>query len=120
MSNFKTIILLNVFVTGNICISTFPLIGQGTNQRFSSIVDRYFDESSQLSPVGATGMGDHRFDNEINDVSAEGRKRVATFYNEILAELSTFKDSDLSRDEQIDRALLQHRLKAALWKQNQL
>ena len=66
-------------------MSSFPLIGQDTNQSFSSIVDRYFDESSRLSPVGATGMGDHRFDSEINDVSAAGRNRTATFYREILA-----------------------------------
>jgi len=65
-------------------------------------------------------MGDHRFDAEMNDVSAAGRNRVSKFYQEILTELETFKAEDLSRDEQIDRAHLQHRLKAALWKQEEL
>lgn len=120
MSNFKPFIRLSLFTVGLCCVSSFPLIGQDTNQSFSSIVDRYFDESSRLSPVGATGMGDHRFDSEINDVSAAGRNRTATFYREILAELDALKPSDLSRDEKIDRALLEHRLKAALWKQQEL
>jgi len=101
-------------------MSSFQLIAQDTHQRFNKIVDRYFEESSRLSPVGATGMGDHRFDNEINDVSAGGRNRITTFYKEVLADLGALKPSDLSRDEQIDRALLEHRLNAALWKQDQL
>lgn len=120
MSNFKPFLRLCLLTAGIGCASSFPLTGQDANQRFSSIVDRYFDESSQLSPVGATSMGDHRFDTEINDVSATGRDRTATFYRVILAELGALKPSDLSRDEQIDRALLEHRLKAALWKQQEL
>jgi uncharacterized protein (DUF885 family) len=101
-------------------MGNIQLHGQESNQRFNSVIDRYFDLSSQLSPVGATRMGDHRFDTEINDVSAAGRNRISNFYQEILTELDTFSSTDLSRDEQIDRALLQHRLKSALWKQEDL
>ena len=96
------------------------LFGQEANQRFEEIVNRYFDESSKLNPIGATSMGDHRFDTEINDVSAAGRTRVARFYRDILTDLDSFATIDLSRDEQIDRALLQHRIRAAIWNQEEL
>ena len=95
-------------------------MAQDSNHRFTGIVDRYFEESAQLSPVSATRRGDHRLDSEINDVSAEGRNRLAAFYQEIQTELASLKPSKLSRDEQIDRALLEHRLKAALWSQQEL
>jgi len=65
-------------------------------------------------------MGDHRFDSEMNDVSTTGRDQTSKFHREILAELDSFSSTELSRDEQIDRALLQHRLQAALWEQEEL
>ena len=94
---------------------TNELFGQESNQRFDTVVNRYFEESARLNPISATAIGDHRFDTEINDVSAKGREQLARFYREILSELESLTESSLSLDEQIDRALLAHRLKAALW-----
>lgn len=99
---------------------TNELFGQESNQRFDTVVNRYFEESAKLNPISATAIGDHRFDTEINDISAKGREQIARFYREILSELESLTESSLSLDEQIDRALLVHRLKAALWKQEEL
>ncbi len=120
MPNYKIPIFSIRFLSLIAFITASPFDDANANQRFDVVVDRYFDESTRLSPVGATHMGDHRFDTEQNDVSSEGRNRVAQFYQEILTELDTFKATDLSRDEQIDRTLLQHRLKSALWRQEEL
>lgn len=120
MSNIKTSIRLGSLTTGILLWSSLQIMAQDSNHRFTGIVDRYFEESAQLSPVSATRRGDHRLDSEINDVSAEGRNRLAAFYQEIQTELASLKPSKLSRDEQIDRALLEHRLKAALWSQQEL
>jgi len=120
MSNFQTAGIWAIFISGTISMFTNELFGQESNQRFDTVVNRYFEESAKLNPISATAIGDHRFDTEINDVSAKGREQMARFYREILSELESFTESRLSRDEQIDRALLAHRLKAALWKQEEL
>lgn len=120
MSIFKTLSFSLILIIGIICTFSNQLYGQGSNQQFDAIVSRYFEESVKLNPIGATSMGDHRLDTEINDVSTAGRARVARFYREILSELDSFLPTNLSLDEQIDRALLQHRLRAAIWKQEEL
>lgn len=43
------------------------------------LAETYIDEMPALSPVGATGMGDHRFDRQLDDVSAASRATKAAF-----------------------------------------
>jgi uncharacterized protein (DUF885 family) len=91
----------------------------GTSQ-FHAVIDRYFNESARLFPVSATGLGDHRFDSELNDVSAAGRASAVQFQKDILKRLDSLRSTDLSRDEQVDVALLRQRLEASLWKHEHL
>jgi hypothetical protein len=42
---------------------------------FQSLSRRYFDEVLALQPVQATALGDHRYDDKLDDVSAAGRER---------------------------------------------
>lgn len=88
------------------------------NPEFKSLVELYFDESSRLSPVSATSMGDHRFDAQLDDVSSAGRVRRIAFQKEVLEQLNALDSRKLSRDEQVDRALLKHRLESSLWSHN--
>ena len=43
------------------------------DRAFETLGRRWLDRSMRLSPVSATSTGDHRFDHEIDDVSAAGR-----------------------------------------------
>ena len=89
-------------------------------QKFSALVDRYLDEFPRLSPIAATSMGDHRFDHELDDISPAGRAVRSHFEREILNELKSLPAAKLSRDDQVDRALLQKRLEAAQWSHDSL
>ena len=84
------------------------------DRRFEELGRRYLDESPALSPVSATLLGDHRFDAELDDVSAASRARKAAFYREFLQELDAIDPSALSRAHQVDHALLKHHLRAGL------
>src|SRR5215467_4381733 len=57
------------------------------DQQFASLSKRWLDGSFKLSPVSATQAGEHRFDSELDDLSAEGRQRGLDFSKSILAEL---------------------------------
>jgi uncharacterized protein (DUF885 family) len=69
----------------------------------------------QLHPVAATQIGEHRYDAEVDDLSAEGRQKIVDFTHKTLAELDGIDAAKLSRENQIDALLLRNQLKSDLW-----
>lgn len=85
------------------------------DQEWESLAQRFVDEMPALSPVGATSMGDHRFDGELNEVSAQARATEAAFIRNYQSELAKIDRHKLSRANQVDYALLEHELESSLW-----
>ena len=82
---------------------------------FAKLSARWLDAYLRLQPVGATQTGDHRFDGEIDDMSAAGRALRLSAWRSLLAELTTIDRSKLSRDNQVDAAILDSQLRYAIW-----
>ncbi|HQQ59401.1 MAG TPA: DUF885 family protein, partial [Thermomonas sp.] len=83
--------------------------------KFADLSKRTLAEWMALSPVSATQIGDHRFDGQLDDLSAAGRlKRVATS-KKLLAELEAIDASKLSREHQVDAAILRNQLQSDIW-----
>ena len=85
------------------------------DQAFSLIAKSYIDESPSLSPSGATSLGDHRFDQQLDDVSPAARQRQRDFCRKYLDQLKKIDRTRLSRDNQVDYRLLEHSLQGDLW-----
>lgn len=85
------------------------------DERFDQLAEDYVDQFPALSPVRATEIGDHRFDDDLDDVSAEGRAARREFNERFLEQLAAINPEDLSRDRQVDAALLKNELTYALW-----
>src|SRR5690606_19568059 len=83
---------------------------------FEALAGRYLDRSMQLSPISATGIGDHRFDAEIDDVSSAGRAAGLAFARETLAALDRIDRAALSRANQVDAAMLENALRGEIWR----
>jgi|SRR6516165_3811768 uncharacterized protein (DUF885 family) len=90
------------------------------DRAFEELGERYVRESPELSPVAATQMGDHRFDNRLDQVSPQARDQAAAFYRRYQSELSAIEPSKLSRAHQVDYALLDQSLRADLWRLDRL
>lgn len=88
--------------------------------QFEGLADRYVEQSTAFSPVGATSLGDHRYDHELNQVGAGARQKSADFKRSILRELDGIDAAKLSRANQVDYALLRHSLKSDLWRDTEL
>lgn len=86
------------------------------DKNFAALAGRYIDESPALSPIGATTLGDHRYDHELDDISPAGREREKAFLQRMQAELAKIDRAQLSRDNQVDYQLLAHQLKSDLWR----
>ncbi len=87
----------------------------GADKKFAALARRWLDQSMRLSPVSATQVGDHRFDSELDDMSAGGRDTGLKFVHDTLATLDAIDKSKLSRANQVDAALLSNALRAQIW-----
>ncbi|CAN5119524.1 DUF885 domain-containing protein [soil metagenome] len=83
--------------------------------QFADLSKRWLDGSMRLSPVTATQVGDHRFDAELDDYSADGRARSLAFSSQMLAELEAIDRSKLSRENQVDASTLANQLRYDIW-----
>lgn len=90
--------------------------GASLDQQFEQLAAHYLDEFPALSPVSATALGDHRFDSQLDMVSAEARAQKRAFYREYLEELREINPAQLCRANQVDYALLEHDLEGKLWR----
>lgn len=82
---------------------------------FAALSKRFLEEGLALSPVYATGMGDHRFDAELDDLSPEGRQKAVAWAEGLLADLAKIDAATLSRENQVDAAILRNQLEYGLW-----
>ena len=82
---------------------------------FTDLSARALEGWFQLSPVSATQIGDHRFDGELDDLSEAGRARGLEFSQGILAELQALDVAALSRENQVDAAILRNQLQYDIW-----
>jgi len=86
------------------------------DQQFEALAQRYLREAPEQSPVSATGLGDHRFDDRLDDVSAAGWQARLAFTETYLAALEPIDRARLSRANQVDALLLLHDLQFDRWK----
>jgi uncharacterized protein (DUF885 family) len=90
------------------------------DRAFERLAQRYVDGFPRFSPAGATQLGDHRFDGELDRITAETRARRAAFTRECRSTLDEIDRGALSRQHQVDHALLSHALAAELFELEEL
>jgi uncharacterized protein (DUF885 family) len=83
--------------------------------RFADLSKRWLDGWMQLNPVAATQLGDHRFDTEVDDLSATGRQKAIDFSTRLLAELEAMDTGALTRENQVDASILRNQLRSDIW-----
>lgn len=92
-----------------------PQSDAATNAQLGELSRRWLDGWLALNPVSATQIGKHDYDTEIDDLSAEGRQKLVEFSRKILAELDAVDAEKLSRENQIDAAILLNQVSGDIW-----
>jgi uncharacterized protein (DUF885 family) len=90
------------------------------DRQFEQVAAEFMDEFPAYFPVGATALGDHRFDSRLDDISQAARQQTREFWQSYLDSLSQIDWAQLSRSNQVDHALLEYELKGFLWRQEVL
>jgi len=89
---------------------------QTDDAKLDSFFKKYLDARFRLRPMAATEMGDHRFDSQLEDLTAEARGRWLEQTRQTIEALPKAVDyKKLSRAAQIDYEILQHSLTADEW-----
>ena len=86
------------------------------DQEFYKFFDDYLEEHLRQCPVHASQLGDHRYDDQIEDLSVEARQNRTALQRETLSRLTGEINRDgLSRSAQIDLEVFQHHLEEQIW-----
>jgi uncharacterized protein (DUF885 family) len=86
-----------------------------TDEAFRNLADEYISDLSNFSPVYATLIGDHTADGELDRVDAAGREESLALLQEYKTALEALDFDQLSKENQVDAALLLHNLDAGIW-----
>ena len=87
-----------------------------SDQKFYKFFDDYLEEHLRQCPVYASQLGDHRYDDQIEDLSVEARQNRTALQRQTLARLTAeINRDDLSRSAQIDLEVFQHHLEEQIW-----
>src|SRR5882672_2469850 len=86
------------------------------DSQLESFFRRYLDERFALHPMEATQLGDHRFDDKLDDLSPAALERSLQHLKKTRAQLRKEIDrTKLSRDGQIDFDIFDHELESSIW-----
>ena len=84
--------------------------------KLAEFFQSYLDESFKAQPLLATRLGDHRFDDQLDDLSPAARAaNVARDRNTLAALPGRVRYEKLSRNGQIDYEILRHHLEREVW-----
>ena len=119
MSKITWMTIIGAF---SILTATAPAFAQQTaDDELNSFFKNYLEEYFRQQPLQATSLGDHRFDDQLDDISQKARDGWLTRARGTLKELTRQVDyKKLSRDGQIDFEIFQHNLQTQIWEAENL
>jgi uncharacterized protein (DUF885 family) len=89
---------------------------QDADAKLGSLFKTYLDDHLRQQPLEATQLGEHRFDNQLDDITPPARADWLALTRKTLQELPQQVDyKKLSRDGQIDFEIFQHELETKIW-----
>jgi uncharacterized protein (DUF885 family) len=85
------------------------------DQQFEALSRSWLSDWFRANPVSATQIGSHIVDGELDDLSAKGRAASIDLAKRTLTALDAIDASALTREHQIDYAILRNQLKGEIW-----
>ena len=91
-------------------------LAQEADAKLDAFFKNYLEQHLHQQPLEATQLGDHRFDNQFDDISPPARAGWLALTRKTLKELPQQVDyKKLSRDGQIDFEIFRHELETKIW-----
>jgi len=115
LSRFVFTLALAVFT-----VAALPIPAIAAESPLESFFHRYLDERFALHPTEATALGDHRFDDRMDDVSPAALAKSLAHLKDTRTRLhKEISRATVSADERINFDIFNHELEAAIWLREQ-
>lgn len=104
-----------------LCLITTPSFAQAEESMpkmdaaFQQLGELYLDQFTAFSPIRATALGDHRFDDRLDELSDAARAKQVHWLQGIQQQLKQLDPRQLSRAHQVDYALMRQDVAAQIW-----
>src|SRR5206468_3832127 len=93
------------------CLGSLHAATEVADSALNDFFKQYLEQSFRLRPMEATQLGDHRFDDQLEDLSPKARQAWPEHNRKTLEQLRKEIDPKrLSRAAQIDFEILEHEL----------
>lgn len=97
-------------------VNMSPLRAQTADRQLEAFFKNHLEECFKMRPLEATMLGDHRFDGQLDDISAEARQRWLQHYRSQLQRLEQqIPRQQLTRGGQVDYEILRDELIRNIW-----
>ena len=106
-----------LLLAGLLCLQTSVASAQlSEDEKLQAFFKAYLEQNFRQQPMAATGLGDHRFDALLDDISPEARAGWKKLTQQTLKQLPKQVDyKKLSRAGQVDFEILRQELERDLW-----
>lgn len=112
MNNTRRLLLAFTIILSSLLL----VAGQDENAKFEKFFREYLDQSFALQPVSATQLGEHRFDSQMEDLSAAGRAKWLALDRQTLEALPRqVQRAKLSDSTRLDYDIFQDELQRSIW-----
>ena len=81
-----------------------------TSEPLKTVCDRFWETSMRRSPMRATSIGDYRFNDQLDDQSADAEKEWAGTLKSFLGDLRAIDAAKLSSDDRLTHGLLEREI----------
>ncbi len=85
------------------------------DKQFETLANRYVAELMERNPEWATQLGEHKYDNRLNDYSLEGVKKDRAFSQKYLDDLNKISFNKLSKVNNVDARILRENLEYSIF-----
>jgi uncharacterized protein (DUF885 family) len=112
---------MKIAVLAILCIAAgVAYAAPGDDAKFEAIANDYVEALLKMHPETATELGDHRYDDRLDDYSAAGIARDVQFARDTLAQLAKVKRDKLSVANRIDLRILENALQSQIYSRETL
>jgi uncharacterized protein (DUF885 family) len=93
---------------------------ESADGKFEALAKKYIEELLEMNPETATQLGDHRFDNRLDDYSRAGVDRDRAFNQKYLKALAGIPVNRLSPVNSVDYRIMRNRLEYNIFQDDEL
>lgn len=106
---------VSLFLLAVLAVSSSCSQSESNDPQFEQVAKQYVEDLLKLNPELATALGDHRYDNQLDDYSLEGVERNLQLEKNYLQRLTAIDPSTLSETNGIDYEILRSQIEGSIF-----